>query len=100
MPSFEHLVEAAAQALGTELAALVNALDPEAIVVGGGLGLAPGFMQRVSARMRPQVYASATRDLAVRPSALGVHAGVVGAALSAADAFRLTPAPPRAPLAQ
>jgi glucokinase len=89
-PSFEELVDAAAQALGAELAALVNALDPEAIVVGGGLGLAPGFAQRVSARMRPQIYACATRSLAVHPSALGVYAGVVGAALSAADAFRLT----------
>jgi glucokinase len=99
-PSFEPLVEAAAQALGTELAGLVNALDPEAVIVGGGLGLAPGFLQRVSARMRPQIYASATRDLAVHPSALGVRAGVIGAALSAADAFRLPSTPPQAPAAR
>ena len=66
-PGDEPLVEAAAQALGTELAALVNALDPEAVIVGGGLGLAPGFMQRIVARMRPQIYAASTRDLAVSP---------------------------------
>jgi glucokinase len=99
-PGAEPLVEAAAQALGTELAALVNALDPDAVVVGGGLGLAPGFMQRVVARMRPQIYAASTRDLAVHPSGLGVHAGVVGAAVSAADALRLASDPPRAPLAR
>jgi glucokinase len=99
-PADEPLVEAAAQALGTELAALVNALDPEAVVVGGGLGLAPGFMQRIVARMRPQIYAASTRDLAVLPSGLGVHAGVIGAAVSAADALRLTADPPRAPLAR
>jgi glucokinase len=92
-PGDEPLVEAAAQALGTGLAALVNALDPEAVVVGGGLGLAPGFMPRVVARMRPQIYAASTRGLAVHPSELGVHAGVVGAAVSAADAFQLPAGP-------
>jgi len=96
-PGDEPLVEAAAQALGAGLAALVNALDPEAVVVGGGLGLAPGFRQRVAARMRPQIYAASTRDLAVYPSELGVHAGVVGAAVAAADAFQLAARPAKPP---
>jgi glucokinase len=86
-PVNEPLVEAAAQVLGRELAALVNALDPAAVIVGGGLGLAPGFMERVVARMRPQIYAASTRDLAVRRSGLGADAGVIGAAVSAADAY-------------
>jgi glucokinase len=94
-PDDQWLVEAAAQALGRELAALVNALDPEAVIVGGGLGLAPGFMERVVARMRPQIYAAATRDLAVLRSGLGVDAGVIGAAASAAEALGLrSPGPP------
>jgi glucokinase len=99
-PGDEPLVEAAARALGTELAALVNAFDPEAVVVGGGLGLAPGFMPRIVARMRPQIYANSTRDLAVHPCELGVHAGVIGAAVSAADALQLPGVPPGAPLAR
>jgi glucokinase len=86
-PVNEPLVEAAAQVLGRELAALVNALDPAAVIVGGGLGLAPGFMERVVARMRPQIYAASTRHLAVRRSGLGADAGVIGAAVSAADAY-------------
>jgi glucokinase len=86
-PVNEPLVEAAAQELGRALAALVNALDPAAVIVGGGLGLAPGFMERVVARMRPQIYAASTRDLAVRRSGLGADAGVIGAAVSAADAY-------------
>lgn len=94
-PDDQRLVEAAAQVLGRELAALVNALDPEAVIVGGGLGLAPGFMERVVARMRPQIYAAATRNLAVRRSGLGVDAGVIGAAVSAAEALGLRcPGPP------
>lgn len=83
----EPLVEAAAQVLARELAALVNALDPAAVIVGGGLGLAPGFMERVVACMRPQIYAAATRDLSAHRSGLGADAGVIGAAVSAADAY-------------
>jgi glucokinase len=82
-PGDVTIVEDAVQALGTELARLVNAFDPEAIVIGGGLGLAPGFADRIAAKMRPQIFADATRDIAVLPSSLGAHAGVIGAALTA-----------------
>jgi glucokinase len=82
-PADEPLVQAAAQALGLELARLVNAFDPDAVVIGGGLGLDAGFRDRVVAWMRPAVYAESTRDLAVRPGELGADAGVVGAALAA-----------------
>jgi glucokinase len=83
----EPVVEAAGVALGLELARLVNALDPEAVVIGGGLGLAEGFMERFVARMRTEIYADATRGLPVLPGALGVRAGVIGAALAAQDAL-------------
>ncbi|MGA2528459.1 MAG: ROK family protein [Acidimicrobiales bacterium] len=78
------IVDAAAAALGLEIARLVNALDPEAVVIGGGLGLAPGFRQAIIESMRPEIYATDTRGLEVLPAALGVHAGVIGAALVAA----------------
>jgi glucokinase len=38
-PSYDALVDEAAAELGLALAALVNALDPEGVVIGGGLGL-------------------------------------------------------------
>ena len=79
----QPIVDAAASALGRELARLVNALDPEAVVIGGGLGLAPGFRERIEENMRPDIYADLTRDLPVLPAALGVRAGVIGAALAA-----------------
>ena len=71
----------------SELARLVNALDPQAVVLGGGLGLAPGFRERVTECMRPQIYADATRGLEVLPGALGTNAGVIGAALAADSAL-------------
>jgi glucokinase len=86
-PADEPIVEAAAGALGLELARLVNALDPEGIVIGGGLGLAPGFRQRIVARMRPEIYANSARDLVVLPAGLGLQAGVIGAALVVDSTF-------------
>jgi len=82
-PGDEPIVENALVALGLELARLVNALDPQAIVIGGGLGLAPGFRERIAEKMRPGIYADATRGIEVLAGALGVDAGVVGAALAA-----------------
>lgn len=53
------------------------ALDPRRIVVGGGIGLAPGYLARVGARLEslnPRL-----RPVLV-PAKLGVHAGLVGIA--------------------
>jgi len=86
-PADELIVTEAVRALGIELARLVNATDPEAVVIGGGLGLASGFRERIVEKMRRQIYSDSTRDLAVIPSALGVDAGVIGAALAADSAL-------------
>jgi glucokinase len=86
-PANEPIVAAAVQALGLELARLVNALDPEGVVIGGGLGLAPGFRQRIVERMRPAIYADSSRDLVVLAAGLGLQAGVIGAALAVEGGF-------------
>ena len=51
-PAAAHVVEDAAQRLGVVLAALVNALDPGAVIVGGGLGLHDGYRGQIEAAMR------------------------------------------------
>ena len=76
------LVEDAARALGIELARLVNALDPAAVVIGGGLGLSDMFRTKVTASMRPEIYAEDTRTLDVVAAGLGQDVGVIGAALA------------------
>ena len=73
-----------AERLGLVLAALVNALDPGAVVVGGGLGLHDGYRGRVERALRAAVYDDAVRALPVVPAALGADAPVIGAALAAA----------------
>jgi glucokinase len=82
-PSRAATVDAAADELGLALAALVNALDPEAVVVGGGLGLVDRYRERVTAAARRGIEHVATRELPIIPATFGARSGVVGAALVA-----------------
>jgi glucokinase len=88
-PQSEATIDDAARRLGVVLAALVNALDPGALVFGGGLGLRAAYRDRVVAAMRREIYDPAARELPALPAALGAEAGIIGAALAAW--------PPRAP---
>ena len=80
------VIDSGAEALGSAIAWLVNVLDPEAIVLGGGLGSAVGHYQDgVRAAIVAHVWNPASRHLPVLPAALGENAGLIGAALTAAD---------------
>jgi len=82
-PLFAELVDEAAGALAQVLAVLANALDPELVILGGGLGSAPAFRSRVEAAFRPLVAYPSTPPLElVGPSV--PDGGIVGAALRAA----------------
>jgi glucokinase len=82
-PGAADVVEEGARRLGLVLAALVNALDPGALIVGGGLGLVASYRARVEAALRDAVYDPEARGLPVLPAALGADAPVIGAALAA-----------------
>lgn len=72
----------AAETLGSFLALLVNALDPEAVVVGGGLGTAGGeYWEALARGVRAHVWAEHVRELAVVQAGLGADSGVIGAGL-------------------
>ena len=85
-PGSASLVEEAADVLGQALAVLVNALDPELVVVGGGLGSEPSFRERVAAAVHPLIAYPRTPPLEIVGSALGTDAGIVGAALAVSGA--------------
>jgi glucokinase len=87
-PAAAGIVEDAALRLGLALAALVNALDPGAVIVGGGLGLHDGYRERVEAVLRAEVYDADARGLPVLPAGLRADAPVIGAALAAAARAR------------
>ncbi len=78
------IITAAARQLGPLVALVVNMLDPQAIVLGGGLGLAAGlYRDELIASTRAHIWAESCRDLPILPAALGVDAGLIGAALAA-----------------
>jgi glucokinase len=80
-PERAPLVDAAADELGLALGTLVNALDPEAVVVGGGLGLVDRYRERMAEAARAAIAHEATRALPIVPATLGTRSGVIGAAL-------------------
>jgi glucokinase len=83
-PAAGEIVDSAAHALGAALGFIVDLLDPEAIVVGGGLGLAGGrYWEGLLAATRSHVWSETNAGLPILPAAFGPDAGVVGAALTA-----------------
>jgi N-acetylmannosamine-6-phosphate 2-epimerase / N-acetylmannosamine kinase len=73
----DDLVAASAERLAVALSSIQLAIDPDCFVIGGGLGLAAGYLDRVRRRlasvdeqMRPEL----------RPAALGANAGLLGVA--------------------
>jgi glucokinase len=85
-PAHHGLVDAAASELAQVLAVLANALDPELIVLGGGLGTEESFRARVEGTLRPLLAYPAVPPLELVASALGADGGVVGAAMCATAA--------------
>ncbi len=78
--SGQHLLESATSAVASYLGQMVNMLDPHGVVIGGGLGTAAGYFERVRDKMRTFIFAESCRDLPVCRSALGHDAGIIGAA--------------------
>ncbi|HJZ46397.1 MAG TPA: ROK family protein [Roseiflexaceae bacterium] len=84
-----HVVFTAGEALGVSVGWLINVLDPEAVIVGGGLGSAGGlYWKSFVAAARAHIWAEASRDLPILMAALGPDAGLIGAAIAAGDLER------------
>jgi glucokinase len=83
----EKLLDRAIEALGTGIASAVNLLDPEAVVIGGGLGVRFGerYMEALTSEMRKHLFVD-ERPPAIRVAALGDLGGAIGASLLVADA--------------
>jgi glucokinase len=78
------VVRAAGEALESTVALLVNVLDPEAVIVGGGLGLSGGpYWDSFMASTRRHIWSEAHRDLPILRASTGTDAGLIGAAAAA-----------------
>jgi glucokinase len=78
----ESLIDDAISALGAAVAAACNVLDPEAIIIGGGLGVRFGepYARRISEAMMPHLFHDDDPPV-LRVAELGDLGGALGAAL-------------------
>jgi glucokinase len=77
-----RLIDRAIEALGTGIASAVNLLDPEAVIVGGGLGIRFGdrYLDALKKEMGQHLFVD-ERPPALRVASLGDLGGAIGAAL-------------------
>jgi glucokinase len=84
-----EIVDSATAALGSAMGWLVNVLDPEAVIIGGGLGLSGGrYWECLVQNTRTHIWNPEARDLSILRAALGPDSGVVGAAEAAQRRIR------------
>ena len=78
----EKLIHRAVVALGAGIGSVVNLLDVEAVVIGGGLGTRFGqpYVEKIEQQMMKHLFVP-ERPPAVLPAALGDLGGAIGASL-------------------
>lgn len=78
------VVRSAGEVLGATVAWLVNVLDPESVIIGGGLGLSEGvYWESLLASARRNIWSDLHRNLPIVRAETGQDAGVIGAAAAA-----------------
>jgi len=76
-----EVLDGTARALGAGIAAVLNLLNLERVVIGGGVAAAgPILLDRIVAEAKQRTFPAVFAGCSFRPAALGSDAGVVGAA--------------------
>jgi len=84
-----RVVNRACEYLGAGIASAVNLVNPQVVVIGGGVsqgGL--GFIRRIENEVKKRAFPSATKKLKVVKAKLGNDAGFIGAATLCSSAVR------------
>jgi glucokinase len=76
------LIDRAVKMLGVGIASSVNLIDPEAVIIGGGLGTRLGekYVRRIASAMHPHLFVD-NRPPEIHLASLGDLGGAIGAAL-------------------
>lgn len=84
-PDVVGIIDRAAETLGLGIAGMVNILDPEVVVIGGGLmeKLGDYYLKRIESSVRNHAMSFIAKELKIVPAKLGDDAAIVGAALLA-----------------
>jgi glucokinase len=76
-----EVVSSAGEMLGVTVGWLVNVLDPEAVIVGGGLGSTEGlYWESFMTATRCHIWSDTNRNIPIIHASLGPDAGFIGAA--------------------
>ena len=80
------IVHDASAALASVIGQTINLVDPECVIVGGGLGTATGqYWDTFTDRVERHLVARQSRDIPIFQSPLGRHGPLIGAALSVVE---------------
>lgn len=78
-----EIARSAGLALGAAVAQLVNVLDPQAVILGGGVGLGTGaFRSAVENGFRKHLWSPLHADIPLLAAGLGPDSGWIGAAIA------------------
>lgn len=89
-PLAKRLVDATAEYLGLGLVGIVNAFNPQRVVLGGGMIEGhPGYVDRAQRIVQRRALQAAVPELQIVASDLNGKAGVIGAATVARTAYNL-----------
>jgi glucokinase len=84
-----EILASSGREIGVSIAFLINVIDPESIVIGGGLGSAGEvFREELIASTRRHIWNPAARDLPIDRARFGPESGIIGAALAASTQQR------------
>ena len=72
-----NIIDRSLEAIADLLYNIQLLIDPPLVIIGGGVGLAPGFLEQLKSRLADK---PASQRPELRPAALGKFAGVIGAA--------------------
>ena len=83
-PDCAFIIEEWLQHLGIALSNLINIIEPDIIVLGGGIMKSSKyFFDRLTPIVKAHVYRQLAPNIQIKPSKLGQDAGLIGAALLA-----------------
>lgn len=85
-PIARRIVTEAAVCVGSTISLLVSVLDPQVVIVGGGLGTAPGiYWDTLVQTAWKHIWCELQKEVPFLQSRLGPHGAAVGAALLASE---------------
>jgi predicted NBD/HSP70 family sugar kinase len=91
-PAILAALDRAATALGVAVSALLNLVEVDTVLLGGGYSLLASWLtEGIEREIRERVLTAGWAPVEVRPAPLGPDAAVIGAALSAIDQVRRDP---------